>query len=344
MPRRPVTKRVIQQKSSCGCCTCLITAAIVVGVGIFLAVYLTDAESPSDLVPENFHPGDFIPTLEEFIFEDPFNATTPEEANRWAGTTGTGGLKLEIVNALEEKWYPFFDLSVAQWDDGNPDVLTLSTSMGRPDSDCTPILGKMKVCNGNYGDTRWKGLNIVTLQNDEITQSSAKMNEYYLAEGGDDKRQYTMCHEIGHGFGLPHTDENFNNRNTGECMDYTRTPSDNMQPGPENFDFLAQMYGTVNGGSGNSDSNPTNNGGGRGLLRKLWTPSTQTPKVLDIPTDVLEKITQEVSIMEKRTDGQEHLDGWFEEHRSEFGSLHTKYFGDGYSVRVAKLLVAPDEV
>ena len=44
--------------------------------------------------------------------------------------------------------------------------------------------------------------------------------------------------QIGHGFGLPHTDENFNNQNTGECMDYTRNPSQNKQPGPENFAFL----------------------------------------------------------------------------------------------------------
>ena len=146
--------------------------------------------------------------------------------------------------------------------------------------------------------------------------------------------------QIGHGFGLPHTDEDFNNRDTGECMDYTRTPSENMQPGAENFDFLAQMYGTVNGGIGNSENN-----GGRGLLRKPWTPSTKAhPKVVDMPTELSDKIRREVSKIEKRTDGQEHLDGWFEEHRSEYGSLHTMYFGDGHSVMVAKLLVTTDEM
>jgi len=36
----------------------------------------------------------------------------------------------------------------------------------------------------------------VTLINDEIIESSAKMNEYYLENGGDDQRQYTMCHEV----------------------------------------------------------------------------------------------------------------------------------------------------
>jgi len=130
-------------------------------------------------------------------------------------------------------------------------------------------------------------------------------------------------------------------------MDYTQTPSANMQPGPANFEFLAEMYGTVNGEFSNSDTgenDSANNNGGRHLLRKNLMSSTQTPKMMDSPTDVSNKIRQEVSKIQKRSDGKEHLDGWFEEHRSEFGSLHTKYFGNGHSVRVAKILVTPDEL
>lgn len=173
-----------QQQQKSGCCSCigtLLTLAVLVGLGVFLAVYLTDAESPQDLVPENFGPGDFIPSLDEFFQEDPFNATTPEEANRWKGTTDSGGLKLEIVNALDQEYHEYFDISVRQWENGDPDVLTLSVSYDTPEPECTPILGKIKVCNGNYGDTRWKGINIVSLVNEKIVESSAKMNEYYLA-------------------------------------------------------------------------------------------------------------------------------------------------------------------
>ena len=186
MPRRVTTKRVESKtKSKCGCCTGLLTLAILIALGVFLAVYLTDAESPADLIPEDFHPGDFIPNMDEFFAEDPFNATTPEDSNRWAGTTGKGGLTLELVNALEEKWYPYFDLAVADWDNGNPDVLTLTTSFDTPEAKCSPIRGKMKVCNGNYGDTKWKGINVVSLINEEIIESSAKMNEFYLASKCD---------------------------------------------------------------------------------------------------------------------------------------------------------------
>jgi len=45
-----------------------------------------------------------------------------------------------------------------------------------------------------------------------------------------------------HGFGLPHTDENHNNRDLGNCLDYTNTPENNMRPGQVNFDRLAEVY------------------------------------------------------------------------------------------------------
>jgi hypothetical protein len=75
-----------------------------------------------------------------------------------------------------------------------------------------------------------------------IVNSVAKMNEYYLYNAEYESRQYTMCHEIGHGFGLPHTDENMYNADMGNCLDYTSTPANNMHPGQVNFDRLASMY------------------------------------------------------------------------------------------------------
>ena len=34
-----------------------------------------------------------------------------------------------------------------------------------------------------------------------------------------DQHLYTMCHELGHGWGLPHTDENHLNRDRGDRDD-----------------------------------------------------------------------------------------------------------------------------
>ena len=52
----------------------------------------------------------------------------------------------------------------------------------------------------------------------------------------------TMCHELGHGFGLPHTDENFHNKDLGNCLDYTVNPENNLHPGAINLDRLRDMY------------------------------------------------------------------------------------------------------
>jgi hypothetical protein len=158
--RRNTARKVSRRSSGGGCGNCLatlVTTAIVIALGVFLAVYLTDAESPADLLPENFNPRDFIPTLDEYFNEDPFNATTPEDANRWRGTRASGGLTLELVNALEESWYPYFDRAVQEWDAGTPDVLTLETSLTNPDPSCKAQQGVMLVCNNDFGATRWKG-------------------------------------------------------------------------------------------------------------------------------------------------------------------------------------------
>jgi hypothetical protein len=44
---------------------------------------------------------------------------------------------------------------------------------------------------------------------------------------------------------LPHTDENFNNQDLGNCLDYTNTPDNNLRPGAYNCERLQGMYGTV---------------------------------------------------------------------------------------------------
>ena len=59
---------------------------------------------------------------------------------------------------------------------------------------CCQSTGKIKVCNGNYGETKWRGINIIEFENGFMSYSVAKMNEYYLDYDGDDAKQYTICH------------------------------------------------------------------------------------------------------------------------------------------------------
>lgn len=313
----------------CGFCRCLIGFLALTGIGIFLAIHLTDANTPADLIPNNFKPSDFIPNWEDFFHEDPFNATGPDDAPRWRNSGN--GLNLEIVNALDERWNVYFDRAVQEWDAGNPDVLDLTTSASSVDSSCQAVEGVMKVCNGNYGDTRWKGINEVIIENGvRIISSTAKMNEFYLSGGNDAQKQYTMCHEIGHGFGLPHTDENFNNANTGECMDYTSQPEANMQPGEANFLFLQEMYGTQTGGNTVASASEVPTDRRIPALRGSATISWFEDVVLSVWDDLIPKI-------EGRVDEREHEDGWQLVHRSLHGSAHEMYLGKGLVVRVHKL-------
>jgi len=114
------------------------------------------------------------------------------------------GLELTVVNALESHWHEFFYTALNQWDHGSPDALTLSTIVADEvpqSSNCTGINGAMKLCNGDYGETHWRGVNkILRDDNGFIISSAARMNDYYLTGNSATdfpEMAYTICHEMG---------------------------------------------------------------------------------------------------------------------------------------------------
>ena len=313
-------------RQKCTCCRvirCLIPFAIVAG-GVAAFVWWIGPENVPDL---------FIPSPEDFFREDPFSGFNSSVATRWYGSRGNG-LSLPIWNALGEDWQPTFSLAVKNWDEGFPDALTLSTVRQPEESMCLPVDGVMKVCNGDYGETRWRGLNEVLISRPQgfIVASTAKMNEFYLNGRHTVSRLYTMCHELGHGFGLGHTDENFYNKDLGNCMDYTSNPQKNEQPDESNFIFLFEMYGQVPG-STPYNSNPDDSGN-RNLAE---------PKAL--PKWLLEARHDAVLALETQFNGKEHRNnGWQVLHRSSVGEAHEFDLGQGYFLQIHKLLVPPDQL
>jgi len=114
-----------------------------------------------------------------FHFDDIFsfdamdgNGTAPG----WRSKEGEG-LHLNIANGLTTDWHGFFYQAVSDWDAGSPDVLTLSTYVVDPDPECAPIQGEMKVCNADFGNTGWEGINEV--MNNFVFLLYKKLHEHF---------------------------------------------------------------------------------------------------------------------------------------------------------------------
>jgi hypothetical protein len=198
------------QQSNSGCSLCrLINIALTLGLlgagGYVLWYYLgqPSAEEIRDTLG-NIDFGDFTDVLDNFTGFDPgfFNEDPYVGDNTtqlWRGyTDGVGGLTLSLRNALDENWYTEFNEAVNDWNNCDPKVLDLSSTIIDVDHNCEHLDGVMKVCNGNYGDTGWLGINEVmkTVPDGIIQSSAAKMNEYYLNSADYNERLYTMCHEV----------------------------------------------------------------------------------------------------------------------------------------------------
>jgi hypothetical protein len=71
------------------------------------------------------------------------------------------------------------------------------------------------------------------------------MNDTYFASSTYNSpawRQFVVCQEVGHTFGLDHQDEAFDNANLGTCMDYTNNPATNQHPNQHDYDELVAIY------------------------------------------------------------------------------------------------------
>jgi len=253
-----------QQRSRRGCSLCRILNFLVsmafLGVGGYMIWYFLGQPDLEDVqgVLDNLGDlslgdlsdfSDVLGNLTNFDFGDLYDTdpfVNDNTTSAWP-TRGEGGLELDMLNALDETWQSEYAIAIDDWENGTPDALTLKSSRGDVDYSCTKKDGLQKVCSANFGDTGWLGLNelVKTVAGGIIQSSVAKMNEYYLRNADNAERQFTMCHEIGHGFGLPHTDESFTNPSLGNCMDYTNKPEENMHPDESNYNRLASVYGTV---------------------------------------------------------------------------------------------------
>ena len=175
------------------------------------------------------------------------------------------------------------NLTTTEWDsslagaslDWNDSVLKNAVVAGTS-ADCDPTLGQVEVCNAEYGENNWLGIAQIWVyrgKDGHIAQGVVKVNDTYFnwpEYSSSAWRNFVMCQEVGHTFGLDHQDEDFTNANLGTCMDYTNDPdgsvfgqSNNEHPNLHDYEMLEAIYAHVNSTSGGSGGG-SGNGGGNG--------------------------------------------------------------------------------
>jgi hypothetical protein len=133
---------------------CVIVAIVVASVVVYIKTHDEQVEAIKQKV-DNVIPD--VPKILNFgdLFQfDPFNGK--KDVNHWPND-GTG-FRLTLLNALQPEWNEYFYTAIGQWDNGEPDTMTLYTdTRPYPEYNCSTEKGYLKVCNGNYGNTQWVG-------------------------------------------------------------------------------------------------------------------------------------------------------------------------------------------
>ena len=173
---------------------------------------------------------------------------SPSLANHAWGTyhwsKGTGALTIPIGDNVDTKWDIYLQRAMAGgpkvnggtgegWNATNEiqsPIVTGGTTARR----CKAEAGRIEVCNLTYGQTGWLGIAGISISGGHITSGYTKLNDTYFNMAQYNKPEWRMmvtCQEIGHDYGLGHTDETFANYNHGTCMDYTNQPAGGLYNG-----------------------------------------------------------------------------------------------------------------
>ena len=175
---------------------------------------------------------------------------------------------LALGNNLTLLWDYSLVNSSADW---NNSVLQNGIVSGAGNANCGPVAGGVEVCNDHYGENGWLGIASIWAtrgKSNHITQAVVKVNDTYFDTSPYNSaawRDFVMCQEIGHTFGLDHQDVVFNNANLGTCMDYTNDPdgtlydqADNRSPNQQDWDMMVEIYAHLNSTDSGDDSDGGN--------------------------------------------------------------------------------------
>ena len=158
-----------------------------------------------------------------------------------------------VHNNVSSVWDPYLDVAVADWNASSVIQSPYGSAYGpiSSTSRCSSATGKIEVCNRTYGQNGWLGIAGISISGGHITKGYTKLNDTYFNTATYNKpswRRMVTCQEIGHDYGLAHVNENFNDPNTGSCMDYTNDPArndgagTNEYPNAHDYSLLESIY------------------------------------------------------------------------------------------------------
>lgn len=146
-------------------------------------------------------------------------------------------LELDVLKAISSPWITSVNGAINDWNQSSVVSLTGQNASGVNTKKCSPIAGKILVCDASYGNRGWLGIATIWLSNGHISQATTKLNNSYFNTSTYNTpawRSLVACQEIAHDFGLDHQDEGFGPPNLGTCMDYTNDPDGGGAYGPSN--------------------------------------------------------------------------------------------------------------
>jgi hypothetical protein len=170
---------------------------------------------------------------------------------------------------LSPSWEGYFQTALTQWN--KSDVVRAKSSRGATNpAQCDKKDGTVQVCDSDYGtSTGWLGLTTLDFNGDKITAATIKINDsFFKQQQYDDPvaKRHTMCHEMGHAFGLDHV-------STRSCMnDSDQAIFTNDTPINRDFKTLDQIYSKKNAKA----SEVTTAGATPGVLALPQTTFTET--------------------------------------------------------------------
>lgn len=158
-------------------------------------------------------------------------------------------------------WVTRYNTAITDWrKSAMTKIRPYTAFIGGVNASCPTVTGAISSCDGSYGNTGWLGLATIYLTSgNHIAKGKSRVNNTYFNRSPYNTtayRQFVICQEIGHNFGLGHVNEIFNNPNTGSCMDYTNDPDggaggasptdkNNMHPNAHDYSLINSKHNHI---------------------------------------------------------------------------------------------------